>query len=123
MCADLHNLFILSVLENIVQTCANICTDNSGLQKDTTSVSSSEGNVRKAAKMWKRIVAAEHFELPHARKAHLLQLLQKMQKMLCSNFWLKGLEWILAGSADHSAKLGVNIDIQQHTAVSKYTFL
>ena len=73
--------------------------------------------------MWKQIVAAEHFKLPHARKAHLLQLLQKMQKMLCSNFWLKGLEWILAGSADHSAKLGVNIDIQQHTAVSKYTFL
>ena len=73
-------------------------------------------------KMWKQIVAAESFKFAHACKAHLL-LAEIAKKRLSSDFWLKGLEWIVAGSVDQSpAKVGVNIDIQQNTG-SKYTSL
>ena len=71
-------------------------------------------NLGKAAKMWQWIVVVENSKLAHACKAH------KMQKRLRFDFWSGmdfGRKW-----ESISVKLGVNIDIQQHTEGSSRHF-
>ena len=92
--------------------CANICTQKCLVIHQGKEIMF---NLGKAAKMWQRIVVVENVKLAHACIAHTC-CWHRMQQKVCSDFWSKGVEWILAGSGDQSsAKLEGNIDIQQHT--------